>query len=47
MSNSNFDLVHTADTNSDSTTIRNSNESHNMNTSNRYAFIVGDSMLKK
>ena len=33
VSNSNSDLVHTADTNSDSTTIRNSNESYNMNKS--------------
>ena len=47
VSNSNSDLVHTADTNSDSTTIRNSNESHNTNKSERYAFIIGDSMLKK
>ena len=47
VSNSNSDLVHTADTNSNSTTIRNSNESHNTNKSKRYAFINGDSMLKK
>ena len=47
MSNSNSDLVHTADTNSDSTTIRNSNESHNSNKWKRYAFIIGDGMLKK
>ena len=39
--------MHTADTNSNSTTIRNSNESHNTNKSKRYAFINGDSMLKK
>ena len=44
-SNSNSDLVHTADTNGNSTTIRNPNESHNMNKSKRYAFIIGDSML--
>ena len=47
VSNSNFDLVHTADTSSNSTTIRNFNESHNTNKSKRYAFIIGDSMLKK
>ena len=47
MSNSNSDLVHTADTNSYSTIIRNSNESHNTDKSKRYAFIIGDSMLKK
>ena len=47
VSNSNFDLVHTADTNSDPTTIRNFNESHNTKKSKRYAFIIGDSMLKK
>ena len=47
VSNSNSYLVHTTDTNSDSTTIRNSNESHNTNKSERYAFIIGDSMLKK
>ena len=34
VSNSNSDLVHPADINSNSTTIRNSNESHNMNKSN-------------
>ena len=47
VSNSNSDLLHTADTNSDSTTIGNSNQSHNTNKSKRYAFIIGDSMLKK
>ena len=47
LSNSISDLVHTADTNSDSTTIRNSNESHNTNKSKRYALIIGESMLKK
>ena len=34
-------------TNNDSTTIRNSNESHNTNKSKRYVFIIGDRMLKK
>ena len=47
MSNSNSDSVHTADTNSDPTTIRKSNESHNTNKSKRYAFIIGDNVLKK
>ena len=47
MSNSNSDVVHTANTNSDSTSIRNSNESHNTNKPKRYAFIISDSMLKK
>ena len=47
VSNSNSDLVHSADINSDSTTTRNSNESHNMNKSKRHAFIIGDRMLKK
>ena len=47
VSNSNPDLLHTADTNSDSTTIGNSNQSHNTSKSKRYAFIIVDSMLKK
>ena len=47
VSNSNSDLVHTADTNSDSTTIRNPNESHNMNKSKRYALVNGYNMLKR
>ena len=47
VSNSNSDLLHTEDTNSDSTTIGNSSQSHNTSKSKRYAFIIGHSMLKK
>ena len=47
VSNTNSDVVHTADTNNDATTIRNSNESHNTNKSKQYAFLIGASMLKK
>ena len=47
VSNSYSDVVHTADTNSDATTIRNFNESHNTNRSRQYTFLIGDSMLKK
>ena len=47
MSNSISDVVHKADTNGDSTTIRNPNESLNTNKSKWYAFIIGDSKLKE